>query len=83
MVSSQIPQAGPVDSALGLTAGPGDQIYKFANPGGYSTFTFDEFDLIWTKDGLPNTPNLGVGEAIWLSRQPGSPASWVRTFTVN
>jgi hypothetical protein len=82
MVSSQVPQSGPVDT-LGLTAGAGDQIYKYANPGGYSIYTFDEFDLIWTREGLPSTPSLNVGEAIWLSRAPGSPASWARSFTVN
>lgn len=78
LVSSKVPQAGPVDT-LGLTAGPGDQIYRFANPGGYSLFTFDEFDLVWQ----PSTPSVNVGEAFWLVRAPGSPASWQRTFSVN
>jgi hypothetical protein len=78
MVASQVPQAGPVDT-LGLTAGPGDQLYKYANPGGYSVFTYDEFDLQWT----PSVPSLNVGEAVWLSRQAGSPTSWTRTFSVN
>ncbi|MFM1768813.1 MAG: hypothetical protein RJA22_1342 [Verrucomicrobiota bacterium] len=78
MVASQVPQAGPVDT-LGLTGGPGDQIYRFANPGGYTVYTFDEFDLAW----LPSVPSLNVGEAVWLSRAPGSPTSWTRTFSVN
>jgi hypothetical protein len=78
LVGSKVPQAGPVDT-LGLTAGAGDQIYRFANPGGYTLFTFDEFDLAWT----PSIPSVGVGEAFWLVRAPGSPANWTRTFTVN
>jgi hypothetical protein len=76
--SSQVPQQAPV-STLGLQPSAGTSLYRFANPGGFSLFTYDEFDLIWT----PSEPVLNVGEAVWLNSAPGTPATlWQRTFTL-
>ena len=77
LIGSQVPQAGPV-TTLGLVAGLGDTLYKFAN-NNYTIFNFDEFDAMW----LPSIPNLGVGEGFYLNRVPGSPTTWTRTFSVN
>ena len=79
IVSSQVPQAGKVSTDLKLTAGPGDTVFRFSNASGYSSANFDEFDLVWS----PSEPSVNVGEAFFLLRQSGSPATWSRTFNVN
>jgi hypothetical protein len=83
MVSSQVPQAGTA-TALGLVGDPGDILYQFSNVGGYKIYIFDEFDLVWTRNGVAEEPSLGVSEAFFLNKGPGSAhTAWTRTFTVN
>ena len=71
--SSQVPQAGPVDT-LGLVVNNGDNLYKW-NGSQYDIFTF--FFGAWS----PSTPTVSVGESIFLNAS--APATWNRTFSVN
>lgn len=85
IVSSQVPQAGDV-TALGLTAGADDTIYKFVNATGlYDIYNYDPFDLVWKKTSNSSNviPSVGVGESFFLFRAAVTPASWTRTFSVN
>jgi hypothetical protein len=83
MVASQVPQAGTI-SQLGYAGEPGDTIYKFSNASGYSIYSFDEFDLVWTRNGAAEEPSLGVGEGFFLLKSPTTvKTSWSRTFSVN
>jgi len=76
--SSKVPQAGLASTTLGIPGEPGDQLFTYA--GGFTTYTFDEFDLAWT----PNEPTLSVGQAFFYTKVAGGTASnWVRNFTVN
>jgi hypothetical protein len=82
MVSSQVPQGGAIQTALGLIPQPGYSVYRFLNNGvtsGYQISTFDPDDLAW----LPSEPNLNVGEAILLLNPSGAQQQWSRTFSVN
>lgn len=76
LVSSQVPQAGNLQSALGYTPADGDLVYKW-NPAtqGYSIFTFDlgEWD--------PAQPSIAVGEGFWVRK--AAAGTWTRTFSVN
>jgi len=78
IVSSQVPQAGGVDT-LGYNGEPGDIIYRFSNTSGYTLYTFDEFDLVWT----PSIPSVNVGEAFFLFKGVANNTVWTRNFTVN
>jgi len=73
--SSMVPQAGGVTSVLGLPAEAGDEVYVYN--GGYTTYVFDEFDLVWT----PSEPTVNVGQSFFVRKQAA--ANWVRNFTVN
>jgi len=77
IVASQVPQAGTV-SQLGFVGEPADVVYKFSNTGGYSIYTFDDADLVWS----PSEPSFGVGEAFFLLKN-GPGRQWTRTFSVN
>jgi hypothetical protein len=71
--SAMAPVSGAVDQ-LGFPASPSDRIYKF-NPGtGFTIYTFDDLDLVWT----PSIPSVGVGEAFFVSKV--DTASWVKDF---
>lgn len=71
--SSQVPQAGPVDT-LGLTLNNNDNLYKW-NGSSYDIYTF--FFGSWS----PSTPTLAVGESIFINA--GTATSWNRTFAVS
>jgi hypothetical protein len=73
--SSIVPQAGAISTTLALAPLPGDQLFQFNN--GFTVYTFDVDDLVWT----PSEPNIGVGESFFFLR-PGT-GDWVRNFTVN
>jgi hypothetical protein len=74
--SSIVPQAGAV-SALGLAGEAGDQMYTYS--GGYTPYTFDDVDLVWT----PSEPSLNVGQAFFYKKSPTAVNNeWVRDFTV-
>jgi hypothetical protein len=83
MVSSQVPQAGTIQTALGLSAEIGYTVYRYLNnpPAAptYQIFFVDPDEGTWA----PFEPSLNVGEAILLLNQTGSPQTWSRTFSVN
>jgi hypothetical protein len=74
--ASKVPQAGGVTSVLQFPAGPNDQVYKYIPNSGYTSFQFDEFDLVWA----PSEPNFAVGESFFVNKVAGT--NWVRSFTV-
>jgi hypothetical protein len=73
--SSKVPQAGGITSVLGYPPNPGDIVYRYN--AGYTAFTFDADDLIWT----PSEPSINVGEAFFALRNSGG-TNWIRNFTV-
>jgi hypothetical protein len=75
LVASQVPQAGGIQTDLGLVPAEGDQVYVYANPTGYTIYTFD-FGA-WD----PSQPNLAVGQGVFVRKQAAG--SWTRTFSVN
>lgn len=74
IVSSQVPQAGAVDSVLGFVPEEGDTVYRFNNATGAYTAAAYEFGE-WVA------PVLNVGEAFFLNKV-GTGTSWTRTFNV-
>jgi hypothetical protein len=79
IVSRQQPLFGSYNDIVGLPPQPGDTVFRFA-PGSqvYLVYAFDEFDLTWTRDGVPDAPMANVGESIWVCRgaaPPGPPAN--------
>jgi len=79
IISSQVPQSGHIQTALGLVPVDQDQVYKFNTASGYNIITYDlsgEGD--WTA-----VPNLDVGEAVFFYSPSSTHTSWVRTFSVN
>src|SRR6266540_404504 len=80
--SSKIPQAGLVTTDLGYPPLPGDTLFKFNTASQmYDVYIFDDFDLIWVKNAVPNEPSLGIAESAFFLRSAGG--SWNRNFTVN
>jgi hypothetical protein len=75
IASSQVPQAGGIETDLGYTPAVNDTIFVF-NGTSYDAFLFDEFDG-W----LPSEPSLEVAQSVWISK--GAAGSWDRTFTVD
>lgn len=75
--SSMVPQAGAIDTILQFPAAPNDQIFKYTPGQGYSTYSFDDLDLVW----VPTAPVINVGEAFFVKRA-GQAGQWVRNFTV-
>jgi hypothetical protein len=75
--TSIVPQAGRITTDLGLPAEPGDQAFFFS--GGFSTYTFDDVDLVW----LPTEPTNNVGSAFFYLKNPAAvQTNWIRNFTV-
>jgi hypothetical protein len=79
IVSSQVPQAGLVQTALGLTPANSDRVYQFiAGSQAYGTArTYNSAIPAWGGGG---EPNISVGEAFWL--QGHAATTWTRNFTV-
>lgn len=78
MRASIVPQAGSLDTDLGVVADDNDVAYTFN--GGYTAYTYS------TDDGyFSPTCNLAVGQGFFYIKAPtGNPANanWVRNFTV-
>lgn len=74
MVSSQVPQAGAVDT-LGFPGGDGDQIFQWTGTG------YNGFDFIDGLGWLPSVPQVAVGEAFFARKVAAS--TWTRSFSVN
>jgi hypothetical protein len=80
--SSKIPQAGLLQTDLGYPPLPLDTIFKF-NTGfqNYDVYVFDDIDLVWLKNGVPEEPSLAIAESAFFLRSAGG--TWNRNFTVN
>ena len=74
MISSQVPQAGLVETDLGAPISNGEIVYKW-NGTGYDPFSFGL--LGW----LPSEPTINVGEGFWINKVAA--ADWTRNFDVN
>jgi hypothetical protein len=75
--TSIVPQAGRISTDLGLPGEPGDQAF-FYN-GGFSSYTFDDIDLVWT----PSEPTNTVGGAFfYIKSSLATQTNWIRNFTV-
>jgi hypothetical protein len=76
LVGSQVPQAGKIQTDLGLVPADGDSVYNYnTTTSSYdlAVFDFGEWD--------PAEPNVAVGEGVWVRKvQAGA---WTRTFSVN
>jgi hypothetical protein len=77
ILSSKVPQAGPITAALQFAPNQYDTLYKFVNPSGYEIYTFDPDLGGWD----PGEPTIDVGESFYLKSDAGHP--WNRTFNVN
>ena len=77
LVSSQVPQAGTLVTALGFPAVEGDQIVQWNNTTqNYNAVNAFEFG-VWSG----GEPTIAVGEGFFV-RKNGA-GSWNRTFSVN
>jgi hypothetical protein len=83
LVGSVVPQAGALDTALGLTEIDGDQVYTFDPVKGYTTYSGDSLSSPpW--DGGPGgaAPTVIVGQGFFYRAASGRQL-WVRSFSVN
>jgi hypothetical protein len=75
LVASQVPQAGKIQTDLGLVLANNEAVYKFdAQTQQYSIFIYDD-------EWLPSEPTLAVGEGVWVRK--AAAGSWNRNFSVN
>jgi hypothetical protein len=84
LISSLVPQAGALDTDLGLTEVDGDRVYQYDNgAGNYFYSQGDSFNTPpWdVAPGKPLSPTVAVGEGFFYLA--GSAESWVRNFSVN
>jgi hypothetical protein len=82
IVSSVIPQAGPITPDLGFPVPPSAQ-FSFnkynRTTKSYDTYLFDDESGGWT----PSVPVLAIGESAFYDLAPGAPSfNWVRNFVV-
>lgn len=78
MIASQVPQAGIVDTDLGLTPGENDVVYQFN--GATQKYAVDSFSSgSWDT---PTGPTIGVGEGFFYKNNNAA-TTWNRTFSVN
>jgi hypothetical protein len=80
LLSSQVPQAGKVETDLKLPAKNGDQVYVFTN-GAYLPVA-RRTGTAWVGGvaGAPE-PVVGVGQGFWLNA--AAAGTWTRDFSVN
>jgi hypothetical protein len=72
-----VPQAGGIAAVHQIPGEPGDQMFTYS--GGFSAFTFDDLDSVWT----PTEPVMSVGQGFFYTKASTSASSnWVRNFTV-
>lgn len=76
--SSKIPVVESLNS-MNFPANPGDLVFIYSNFSGYSAYSFDDVDLIWTP-GNPNGPTISVAQAFFTKQLQSK--TWVRNFTV-
>jgi hypothetical protein len=73
MISSQIPVAGTVEGALGLTFNNGDEIHKFVSG---TTVQYVYNDGIWS----PSAPIIDVAEGFYIKKV--TPGEWRQSFSI-
>jgi hypothetical protein len=80
LIASMVPQAGQVDTVLGMPVVDGDQVFQWNNTtGAYATFTADSI-LNSPPPWGATVPNIGVGEGFFSRKNTA--VDWVRNFTV-
>jgi hypothetical protein len=73
---SIVPQAATA-TVLGVPGEANDLLQTYN--GGFSAYSFDDVDLVWT----PSEPNLAVGQGFFYKKAAGNASSlWIRNFTV-
>jgi hypothetical protein len=80
LVSSIVPLAGGLQTALGYNAGVNDTVYAWNG----TSYTISTYALNKTKTATnwgPSEPAITVGEGFWLKTSAG--AAWSNYFTVN
>jgi len=81
LLGSKVPQAGAVETQLGLPAANGDQVYTYGATG-YTITTRRTSSTAWT--GGTGEPVIGVAQGFFLNRAAANGgANWTRTFSVN
>jgi hypothetical protein len=76
--SSIVPQAGLATTDLAIP-GEGGDIMQVLGATGYTAYTFDDVDLVWT----PSQPTVAVGQGFLYKKSPSATKSnWIRNFTV-
>jgi hypothetical protein len=74
--TSMTPRAGTA-TGLSIPGEAGDQLFTFN--GGFTTYIFDDVDLVWT----PSEPNLSVGQGFfYIKSSVANNPNWVQNFTV-
>jgi hypothetical protein len=80
--SSQVPQAGKLQTDLGYIPSPNDTVLRWNNgypgPSGYLIYTYDADFLEWDLE-----PTLNVGEGFFILRNAPGVGAWTRQFSVN
>lgn len=76
LLSSKIPQSGPLESALGFPSLDGDLVYRW-DGSSFSLFFYDQLSGGWD----PSDPTLQVGQAFWLETSVSR--NWTRNFSPN
>lgn len=74
LLGSQVPQAGKVETDLGLPAKNGDKVWTFVG-GAYSTLTRRASN--WT----PSEPSIDVAQGFFFEAKAAG--TWTRSFSVN
>lgn len=80
LLSSQVPQAGKVETDLKLPAKSGDQVYVFTNGAYLPVARRTATSWIGGVAGSPE-PVVGVGQGFWLNA--AAAGNWARNFSVN
>jgi len=74
IISSQVPQTGAIQTALGYTPQNNDTVYLFDPVAGYSAASFVT-GIGW----LPSEPSIAIGQSVFLDA--AGAGNWTRTFT--
>jgi hypothetical protein len=61
LVARQTNGVGNWDNIISTPPSGGARVYRYGN-GGFTVYTFDEVDLVWT----PSFPIVAVGESMWI-----------------
>jgi len=76
IASSQVPQAGLLQTDLAFPAVKGDTVYKFVS-GAYVGYNVNNLTGKWS----PSEPSVAVAESFFVKKK--ATVDWTRTFSVN